>query len=211
MKLQGFKLFPCDGIIASHSPYRLIPAFPVVVQLVGGICQPVLRRYKFPTLLQYLSHLVLFRLDLRVYQQHKNVIRAERECICTDTIHDVKHKLVHLHLQSVAVAADNLPQGFGMQQRGCKPHPALLFGGEASVLQMMKKGRYLRFQLLQEVGIIGLQAVYPAHPIACFPCVDDDRQILVVGTQHEFGEERDLVSILAFGFHLVGECGAEVL
>lgn len=68
MELQGFKLFPCDSVIASNSPYRLIPAFPVVVQLVGGICQPVLRRYKFPTFLQYLSHLVLFRLDLRVYQ-----------------------------------------------------------------------------------------------------------------------------------------------
>ena len=75
----------------------------------------------------------------------------------------------------------------------------------------MKKGGYLRFQLLQEVGIIGLQAVYLAHPIACFPCVYDYGQMLVVGAQHEFGEERNLVTVFAFGFHLIGKCGAEVL
>lgn len=68
MELQGFKLLPCDGIESSHPPYRFIPAFPVVVQLVGGVCQPVLRRCKFPALLQYLSYLVLFRFHLRVYQ-----------------------------------------------------------------------------------------------------------------------------------------------
>ena len=69
----------------------------------------------------------------------------------------------------------------------------------------------LRFQLLQEVGIIQLQAVYLAYPIACFTHINDDRQILVVGTQHEFGEERNLVTVFAFGFHLVGECGAQIL
>lgn len=90
MELQGFKLLPCDGVITSNPPYRLIPTFPVVVQLVGGICQPVLCRCKFPALLQHLSYLVLFRLDLRVYQQHKNIIRAERKCVRADTLHDVK-------------------------------------------------------------------------------------------------------------------------
>ena len=75
----------------------------------------------------------------------------------------------------------------------------------------MEKGGYLRFQLLQEVGIIRLQAVYLAHPIACFPCVYDYEKILVVGAKHELGEERYLVSVFAFGFHLIGECGAEVL
>lgn len=115
MELQGFKLFPCDGIESSNPPYRLIPTFPVVVQLVGGICQSVLCRCKFPTLLQHLSHLVLFRLDLRVYQQHKNVIRAERESVRAYTLHDVKDKLVHFDFKTVAVAADYLPQGFGMQ------------------------------------------------------------------------------------------------
>ena len=74
----------------------------------------------------------------------------------------------------------------------------------------MEKGGYLRFQLLQEVGVIGLQAVYLAHPIACFPCIYDYGQILVVGAQHEFGEERNLVTVFAFGFYLVGKCGAEV-
>ncbi len=75
---------------------------------------------------------------------------------------------------------------------------------------MVEKGGYLRFQLLQEVGIIRLQAVYLAYPIACFPCIYNYGQILVVGTQHELGEECYLVTVFAFGFHLVGECGAEV-
>ena len=35
--LQGFKLFPCDGVEASHSPYRLIVATLVVVALIGGV------------------------------------------------------------------------------------------------------------------------------------------------------------------------------
>ena len=115
---------------------------------------------------------------------------------------------MHLYLQSVAVAADDALQCFGMQQRGGEPHTAFLFGGQTAMLQMVKKCRYLRFQLLQEVGIIRLQAVYPAYPIACFPHINDDRQILVVGTQHKLGEEGYLVTVFAFGFHLIGECGA---
>lgn len=47
--------------------------------------------------------------------------------------------------------------------------------------EKMKKCGYLRFQALQEIGIIGLQAVYLAYPIACFSCIDDYWQILVVG------------------------------
>ena len=116
-----------------------------------------------------------------MYQQKKNVAVTERECIRADTVHDVKDKFVHLYLQSVAVAADNLLQGFCMQQCGVEPHPAFLFGEQFSVLQEMEKGGYLRFQLLQEVGIIRLQAVYLAYPIACFPCINDYRQVLVVG------------------------------
>lgn len=38
MDLQRFKLLFCDGIEASQSPYRLIPIFPIIVHLVGGIC-----------------------------------------------------------------------------------------------------------------------------------------------------------------------------
>ena len=37
MVLQGFELFPCDGVEASHSPYRLIVATLVVVALIGGV------------------------------------------------------------------------------------------------------------------------------------------------------------------------------
>lgn len=181
MILQGFKLFPRDRIETTDPFYRLIPTLPIVVELVGGIGQSVGCRRKFPTLLQHLSDLVLLHFYLRVYQQQKNVVVAERECVRADTIHDVKYQLVHLYLQSVTVAADYLLQGFGMQQRWSKPHTAFLFGGKLSVLQVIQKGRYLSFQLLQEVCVIGLQTVYLAHPIACFTCINDNRQILVVG------------------------------
>ena len=116
MELQSFKLLPCDGIEASHSPYRLIPTLPIVIQLVGGVCQPIRCRRKFPTLLQYLSYLVLLRFDIRVCQQRENVVAAKRESVDTRTCHYVTHKFAHLYLQSVAVAADNLLQGFGAQQ-----------------------------------------------------------------------------------------------
>ena len=72
------------------------------------------------------------------------------------------------------------------------------------MLQEMEKGGYLRFQLLQKVGVIGLQAVYFAHPIACLPCIYDYRQILVIGAKHELGKERNLVTVFAFGFHFIG-------
>lgn len=41
MELQGFKLSPCDGVEASDPLYRFVPTFPIIVQLVGGICQSV--------------------------------------------------------------------------------------------------------------------------------------------------------------------------
>ena len=66
MDLQGFKLLRCDGVEASDPPYRLVPTFPIVVQLVGGVCQSVQCRGKFPALLQHFSHLMFLRLDLRV-------------------------------------------------------------------------------------------------------------------------------------------------
>ena len=116
MELQRFELLPCDGIEASHSLYRLIPTLPIVVQLVGGVCKSVRCRRELPTLLQYLSYLVLLRFDIRVCQQCENVIAAKRESVDTHTCHDIKYKFAHLNLQSVAVASDNLLQGFGVQQ-----------------------------------------------------------------------------------------------
>ena len=62
--LQGFKLLPCDGVEASHSPYRLIPTLPIAVELVGGISQSVGCRRKFPALLQHFSDLVFLHLYL---------------------------------------------------------------------------------------------------------------------------------------------------
>ena len=64
MVLQGFELFPCDGVEASHSPYRLIPTLPIAVELVGGISQSVWRRGQFPTFLQHFSDLVFLHLYL---------------------------------------------------------------------------------------------------------------------------------------------------
>ena len=51
MVLQGFKLFSCDGIKSSDPFNRLIPTFPIIIQLVGGIGQSVGCRGKFPTFL----------------------------------------------------------------------------------------------------------------------------------------------------------------
>ena len=62
--LQGFKLLPCDGVVASHSPYRLIVATLVVIALIGGIGKPVGCRCQFPTLLHHLTHLMFFYLYL---------------------------------------------------------------------------------------------------------------------------------------------------
>ena len=64
MELQRFKLLPCDGIEASHSPYRLIPTLPIAVKQVGGISQSVWRRSQFPTFLQHFSDLVFLHLYL---------------------------------------------------------------------------------------------------------------------------------------------------
>ena len=115
MVLQGFKLFPCDGVETTDSFYRLISTLPIIVELVGGIGQPVGCWCELPALLQDFPNLVLFHLYLRVYQQKKNIVIAERERVCACIVHDVEYKLAHLDFQTVAVAADNLLQGFGMQ------------------------------------------------------------------------------------------------
>ncbi len=65
--LQGFKLFPCDGVETTDSFYRLISTLPIIVELVGGIGQPVGCRCELPALLQDFPDLVLFYLYLRVY------------------------------------------------------------------------------------------------------------------------------------------------
>ena len=66
--LQGFELLPCDGVEASHSPYRLIVATLVVVALIGSVGKPVGSRCQFPTLLYHLTHLMFLDLYLRVHQ-----------------------------------------------------------------------------------------------------------------------------------------------
>ena len=62
--LHGFELCPCDSVVASHSPYRLIVATLVVVALIGGVGKPVGCRCQFPTLLYHLTHLMFLYLYL---------------------------------------------------------------------------------------------------------------------------------------------------
>ena len=75
--LQGFELLPCDGVVASHSPYRLIVATLVVVALIGSVGKSVWRWCQFPTLLYHLTHLMFLHLYLRVHQQYNKVVKAE--------------------------------------------------------------------------------------------------------------------------------------
>ena len=75
--LQGFELLPCDGVVASHSPYRLIVATLIVVALIGGVGKSVGCRCQFPTLLHHFTHLMFLYLYLRVHQQHDKVVKAE--------------------------------------------------------------------------------------------------------------------------------------
>ena len=75
--LQGFELLPCDGVEASHPLYRLIVTTSVVIALIGGVGKPVWFMCQFPALLHHLTHLVLFRLYLRVHQQYDKVVKAE--------------------------------------------------------------------------------------------------------------------------------------
>ena len=62
--LQGFELLPCDDVVASHSPYRLIVATLIVVALIGGVGKSVGCRCQFPTLLHHLTHLMFLYLYL---------------------------------------------------------------------------------------------------------------------------------------------------
>ena len=76
--LQGFKLLPCDGVETRDLVfYRLIVTTSVVIALIGGVGKPVWCRCQFPALLHHLTHLVLFRLYLRVHQQYDKVVKAE--------------------------------------------------------------------------------------------------------------------------------------
>ena len=76
--------------------------------------------------------------------------------------------------------------------------------------EVQESGDFI-LQLLQEIGVITLQPSYLAYPIACLACIYDNGQMLVVGTQHELGEETYFVTVFAFGFHLIGQCSTEVL
>ena len=75
----------------------------------------------------------------------------------------------------------------------------------------MEKCRYLIADFLQKRGVVGDELRNLPYPVACLAGVDDYGEILVVGTQHELGEETHLLAVASFGFHLVVACGAEIL
>lgn len=75
----------------------------------------------------------------------------------------------------------------------------------------MEKCRYLVAYFLQKRGVVGGELRNLPYPITCLAGVDDYGEILVVGTQHEFGEETHLLAVASFGFHLVVAGGTEIL
>jgi hypothetical protein len=77
--------------------------------------------------------------------------------------------------------------------------------------QGMEKGRYLVADFLQKRGIVGGKPRNLPHPVAGLAGVDDHGKILVVGAQHELGEETHLLAVASFCLHLVVVGGAEVL
>ena len=185
--------------------------FVVVIVLVGGVRKRIGYRSQLPTLLHHFPNLRLLHLDLRADKQRDNVIEAKRNRTDTRACHDVEQQFRHLYLQTVAVASDNLPQGICFQLLRVEPHAAFFLGGELPVLQEMEKSWDFRFQLLQEVCIVILERHNFPHPIACLANVNDDGQMLVVGTQHELCEEAYLVTVFSFRLYLVGKRGTEIL
>ena len=98
-----------------------------------------------------------------------------------------------------------------MCQLRIEPHTAFLFRWKLPLRQEEQEGRNFFFQLLQEIRVIVLQRIYLPYPVSCFPCVYDYRQVLVVWTQYELGEEGYFRAVFPFGFHLVIESGAQIL
>ena len=68
----------------------------------------------------------LFVLAIYIF---KNFIEAKRNRTDAHACHDVEQEFRHFYLQTVAVASDNLPQGFRLQQLRVEPHSAFFFGG----------------------------------------------------------------------------------
>lgn len=74
----------------------------------------------------------------------------------------------------------------------------------------MEKCWYLVADFLQKRGVVGGEPRNLPHPVACLAGVNDHGKILVVGAQHELGEETHLLAVAPFGLHLVVIGGAEV-
>jgi hypothetical protein len=74
----------------------------------------------------------------------------------------------------------------------------------------VEKCRYFVSDFLQKGGIVGGELRNLPHPVASFAGVDDYGEILVVGTQHELGEEAHLLPVASLGLHLVVAGGAEI-
>ena len=128
-------------------------------------------------------------LYLRIYEQGHEVVQAERYAAHVHVLHDVKELFSHFYLQTVAVASDDFLQGCRMCQLRIEPHTAFLSCRKLPLCQEEQEGGDFLFQLLQEIRVIVLQRIYLPYPVSCFPCVYDYRQVFVVGTQYELGEE----------------------
>ena len=126
---ECFQLFFAYRIETPHLLGRIVMTFPKSVISVCCIGQTVGSKLQLPTILYYLSYLVLFRFHLCACQQQQHIIQTKGESVDTRTRHNVKYEFRHLNFQSVTVASDDALQGFGMQQFRVEPHSAFLFGG----------------------------------------------------------------------------------
>ena len=151
--------------------------------------------------------MVLFDFNTRKIQQVKQVVQAEGKTVNPYIVHYLPYQLHHFHLMLTTVTSDDSQQSRSFRQLWRKPHAAFLPGGQLPVLEEIEESRYFRCQFLQKVCIVTFKAMNFPYPVTCLARVNDDGQAFVIGTKHELGEESNLVTVLAFGFHLVGKCG----
>ena len=68
---------------------------------------------------------------------------------------------------------------------------------------MVQKCRYLILQFLKKRGVVFSQPTNLSYPIACLLWLNVNREILIVGTQYEFGKELHFIAVFALCLHLV--------
>ena len=109
------------------------------------------------------------------------MVVGEGECVGGESLDNVKDKLGDVYVEWVGVGGDNVVEGLGMEERGGKGDRGLVLGGKLCVLEVIEKGRYVRFEVLEEVCVMGLERVYVGEGIGCLRWMNDKREIVVVG------------------------------